>query len=236
MAAPGAGVTVVVPVRGLPAGKSRLAAVLQPAQRNQLVRAMLGDVVRVLRSAPAVARVIVLSRDAAAAQEAERLEVDFLQEPPGAPGLNRALAFAQTRLAESDALLLVPADLPLITRTDVEQLVAASPAPPGVVVAPSRDGGTNGLLLRPPAVITPAFGAESAARHIAAAEEAGAAVVRVEDVRWALDIDSPEDLALAASLDVGQEKETVWYLRSPELTAAIRSGSGGSKLPPPPRV
>ena len=230
MAAPGARVTAVVPVRGLPAGKSRLAAVLQPAQRNQLVRAMLDDVVRVLRSVPAVARVIVLSRDAAAAQEAARLEVAFLQEPPDARGLNPALAFAQTQLSGLDALLLVPADLPLITRTDVEKLVAALPAAPGVVVAPSRDGGTNGLLLRPPAVITPAFGSESAARHIVAAEEAGAAVVRVEDARWALDIDSPEDLALAASLAVDQEKETVWYLRSPELAAAIRASSSGSRI------
>ena len=228
MAAPGARVTVVVPVRGLPAGKSRLAAVLQPAQRNRLVRAMLGDVVRALRSVPAVERVVVLSRDAAAAQEAARLEVDFLQEPPDVLGLNCALAFAQTQLSESGALLLVPADLPLITRTDVEKLVAALPVAPGVVVAPSRDGGTNGLLLLPPTVITPAFGAESAARHIAAAERAGAAVVCVEDARWALDIDSPEDLALAASMAVGQEKETVLYLRSPELAAAIRSGAGGS--------
>jgi 2-phospho-L-lactate guanylyltransferase (CobY/MobA/RfbA family) len=43
-----AAVEAVVPVRGLPAGKARLARLLTVEQRNRLVRAMLADVVRAL--------------------------------------------------------------------------------------------------------------------------------------------------------------------------------------------
>lgn len=219
--ADGARVVAVVPVRGLPAGKSRLAAVLQPAQRNRLVRAMLRDVVRMLRSAPAIERVTVLSRDAAAAREATRLGAEFLQEPPGAPDLNRALAFAQAEHADAEALLLVPADLPFVTPADIQELIDALPSGPGVALAPSRDGGTNGLLLRPPTVIAPAFGSGSAARHLAAAVAAGVTVARVDGERWALDIDTPEDLELAASMAGSDEIETLRYLHTPELAALI---------------
>ena len=81
-------IEAVVPVRGLPAGKSLLAAVLQPEQRIRLVRAMLHDVVRALRAAPGISGVTVLSRDAAAAREAAGLGAAFLQEPPGIADLN----------------------------------------------------------------------------------------------------------------------------------------------------
>ena len=218
----GVRVAAVVPVRGLPAGKSRLAAVLRPDQRNRLVRAMLSDVVRMLRSVAAVESVTVLSRDAAAAREATRLGADFLQEPPGALGLNRAFVYAQTEHAEAEALLLVPADLPLVMRGDVEALLDALPQGRGVVVAQSRDGGTNGLLLRPPTVIPPMYGSGSAGRHVEAAEEAGVAVARVEGERWALDIDTPEDLVLAVAMEGCGDIETLRYLRSAELADVIR--------------
>ena len=66
-------VEAIVPVRGLPAGKKRLAALLSVEQRNRLVRAMLSDVVETLRAATAVDAISIFSADAAAAREAERL-------------------------------------------------------------------------------------------------------------------------------------------------------------------
>ena len=188
-------VEAIVPVRGLPAGKKRLAALLSVDQRNRLVRAMLSDVVETLRVAPAVDAVSILSADAVAAREAERLGVDFLHQPDGVVGLNAGLAYAQEQVAaRSDALLIVPADLPLVTPGDVAGLIAPLALRPAVAIAPSRDNGTNGLFLRPPGVIDPAYGPESASRHQEAAERGGILVHLVDTPRWRLDLDTPEDL------------------------------------------
>ncbi len=214
---PSAPVEAVVPVRGLPAGKARLARLLTIEQRNRLVRAMLGDVVRALQAARRVDRVTIVSRDIAARREAARLGVAFLRQAPGQAGLNAALRDAQARVAEAGALLIVPADLPLIRPADIDALVAAgSPAVgPAVALAPAEDGGTNGLCLRPPSVIEPAYGPGSAARHERAALAADAAFTAVRSERWALDVDWPEDLARLLALAGAAELDTVRCLHSP---------------------
>jgi 2-phospho-L-lactate guanylyltransferase len=67
----------------------------------------------------------------------------------------------------------------------------------GVIIAPSHDGGTNALLLRPPHAIGFAFGEGSFARHCAMAAAAGLPCHVYESATLALDVDHPEDLALA---------------------------------------
>ena len=190
-------VVAVVPVRGLPAGKGRLAALFDAEQRNSLVRAMLEDAVNALRGAEALDRVVICSRDEAAREEARALDVGFLDQAEIAPGYNLAVAHAQRAFAEADTLLVVPADMPLLTPEAVDLLVGTAPAGEAVVVAPAHDGGTNGLLLRPPGVIRPAFGPSSAKAHAQAAADAGEAGVpfRAADIDvWAWDVDTPADL------------------------------------------
>ena len=65
-------------------------------------------------------------------------------------------------MRDAEAMLVVPADVPLITPDAVDLVVSSAPDGPVVVVAPAHDGGTNGLLLRPPDVISPQFGPSSA--------------------------------------------------------------------------
>ena len=190
-------VVAVVPVRGLPAGKRRLAARLSTDQRNSLVRAMLDDVVGALLNAASIDRVVICSRDVAAHVEGDRLGVDFLDQADQRPGYNGAIARAQADLAAADALLIAPADVPLITPDAVDLVVATAPDGEAVVVAPAHNGGTNGLFVRPPGIIRPAFGPASARAHAQAASDAGAAGVpfRLAQIDvWAYDIDTPADL------------------------------------------
>ena len=187
----------VVPVRGLPAGKRRLAALLDVDERNGLVLAMLDDVVAALAAAESVDRIAIASRDAAARDEAARLGVDFLDQTELRLGYNRAVQFAQEALVESEAILIVPADVPLITPDAVDMMVSTAPDGPAVVVAPAHDGGTNGLFLRPPDVVKPQFGPSSARAHQQSAASAGDAGVPFREVRidvWAFDLDTPADL------------------------------------------
>lgn len=190
-------IVALVPVRGLPAGKRRLAAELSIEQRNSLVRAMLDDVVAALLQAESIDRVVICSRDAAAHEEADRLGVDFLDQADQRPGYNAAVARAQAEFAEAAALLVAPADVPLITPDAVDLVVAAAPDGEAVVVAPAHNGGTNALFLRPPGVIRPAFGPSSARAHAQAAAAAGEAGVPFRQTQidvWAYDIDTPADL------------------------------------------
>ncbi len=213
------GVEAIVPVRGLPAGKQRLAALLSVEQRNQLVRAMLDDVVETLRATSCIDVVTILSRDAAAAREAERLGVEFLRQPDEVEGLNAGLAFAQGERLGREAILIVPGDLPLVTPEDVAALVVGARMSGGegpvVGVAPSRDEGTNGLFLRPPDVIGPRYGASSSVRHAEAAEAVGVPVFWVREDRWRLDVDTPEDLGrLVVAAGEGSARQTLACLRS----------------------
>ena len=197
MSSESADLVAVVPVRGLPAGKRRLAAQLDIDERNGLVRAMLDDVLAALVTAESVDRIVIASRDAAARDEAARLDVEFLDQTDLKLGYNRAVAFAQGALAASDAILIVPADVPLVTPDAIDLMVSTAPDGPAVVVAPAHNGGTNGLFLRPPDIIAPQFGPSSARAHAQSAASAGEAGVPFREARidvWAFDLDTPADL------------------------------------------
>jgi 2-phospho-L-lactate guanylyltransferase len=190
-------VDALVPVKGTPDGKARLARLLSPAQRQSLVRAMLHDVVETLRASPGLRRVAVTSPDAGVLALAERLGAVPLLEPPDARGLNAALTAAVVRLeqAGAEAVLIVQGDVPEIGTDDVAAMLDGVAARPRLVRgAPSDDGGTSALLLRPPHVIAPAFGPDSFARHRAAAEAAGLAFEQCDRGALAVDIDRPRDL------------------------------------------
>jgi 2-phospho-L-lactate/phosphoenolpyruvate guanylyltransferase len=184
----------VIPVKALGAAKSRLSGVLSAAERRQLALIMLGDVLAVVSAAPAVGGVTVVSRDPSALALAAQFGADVLLDATA--GLNEALEQAAGRVAAlgARALLVVPSDLPLLTAHDVTQLAEALGQAPAAVLAPSRDGGTNALLVAPPGALRFAFGPGSLARHMAEARRRGLAVRLVRTPGLELDVDQPEDL------------------------------------------
>jgi 2-phospho-L-lactate guanylyltransferase len=68
------------------------------------------------------------------------------------------------------------------------------------VIAPSRDGGTSALLLRPPDAIDFAFGEESFRRHCTLAQARGVQCQVYESPTLAFDVDVPRDLAILRQL------------------------------------
>jgi 2-phospho-L-lactate guanylyltransferase len=142
-----------------------------------------------------------------------RPEVRVVSQPLGG-GLNAALRQARDAAvaAGATAILMLPADLPLLTRAALEALLdgadaalAAGEGRPVVAIASSDvRGGTNALLLTPARVIEPQFGESSLEAHLRAAEIAGASVQVVIDSALGFDLDTPEDLE---RLDVNQMLE-----------------------------
>lgn len=159
---------------------------------------MLVHTLEVLSQVPKVERMLVISRDSRALAVARKSGARTVTER-GAPQLNKALSRA-THLARGygvSAVLILPADLPLITPEDVEKLIASGDNPPVVVIAPDRHGtGTNALLSSPPGLIEYDFGPDSYARHLAQAKASGTRVVICELPTLELDLDIPEDLEL----------------------------------------
>jgi 2-phospho-L-lactate guanylyltransferase len=190
----------IVPVKPLRRGKSRLSDVLSQDERTDLNRRLLAHTVDTLAAIPELEHVLVVSRDQSALALAREHGARTVQES-GAPQLNLALARA-TIVAKNYAtrgVLIIPADLPLITQEDVRSMLDRAKDPPVVVIAPDRrHDGTNALLVCPAGLIDYEFGTGSFRRHCERARQAGAQLEICELSSLALDMDLPEDLAMVS--------------------------------------
>ncbi|MEW6579644.1 MAG: 2-phospho-L-lactate guanylyltransferase [Chloroflexota bacterium] len=190
-------VWAIVPVKPLSRAKSRLAGVLSAEQRQYLATQLLLRTVRLLLPLPHIQGVLVISRDTQALAMARDLGAQTVQES-GAPELNNALlrATQASRVWGSEAVLVVPADIPLLSAEDIGMVVDMGRYHNSVVLVPDRrEQGTNLLLVRPPGIIPYAFGENSFNRHQYYAREAGATVLVHRSESASLDIDTPDDLA-----------------------------------------
>jgi len=191
----------IVPVKPLRHGKSRLASVLTQDERTDLNRRLLAHMLDTLAVIPEIEHVLVISRDQAALALAREHGARTVQES-GTPQLNVALTRA-TVVAKNYAtrgVLIVPADLPLVTPEDVHAMLERAVDPPVVVVAPDRHReGTNALLVCPAGLIEYEFGPGSFERHCERARRAGAHLEVCELPSLALDMDLPEDLEIVGT-------------------------------------
>lgn len=191
----------IVPVKPFVRAKSRLAGVLPAPEREALAESMfrhLLDALGNLTRTAKIAGVMVISRDSKALAIARDYGVSTVQES-GAPELNAALLRASevVRYRGTDGVLVLPADLPLVTAEDVEQIVNTGRYNATVVIVPDRlEDGTNAMLVIPPGFIPYSYGVGSFKRHKELAERAGATVKVLHLERLALDLDTPEDLAV----------------------------------------
>jgi 2-phospho-L-lactate/phosphoenolpyruvate guanylyltransferase len=186
----------LIPVKRLEQSKSRLLPELPDAQRQALTLAMLEDLIEALQRAGCLDRIAVTTPDPQVARRAEAAGAEVLLRPE--PGLNAALEDGATRLAPApeEALLVVLGDVAGALPADFRALVErARGETTGVWLAPSADGGTSALLLRPARAIPFCFGPQSARRHAEAARSAGVAYHDVPLPSLAIDLDAPEDLA-----------------------------------------
>lgn len=193
-------VWAIVPVKPLRRGKSRLAKILTEDERTDLNKRLLAHTLETLSEIPEIEHVLVISRDQGALSLARDHGARTVQEN-GAPHLNVALTRA-TIIAKEYAtrgVLIVPADLPLVTPDDVRVMLDKVKDPPVVIVAPDRHKeGTNALLVCPAGLIEYDFGPGSFERHCDRARSAGARLEVVELDSLALDMDLPEDLDLVS--------------------------------------
>ncbi|MFH1605609.1 MAG: 2-phospho-L-lactate guanylyltransferase [Pseudomonadota bacterium] len=191
------GLWAVVPVKRLADTKRRLMPLLNSQERAAFAHAMLEDVLSALTLSRSLAGIIVITSDQSAVALAQAASVRIMDDSENA-GLIAALTKAARQLAEEgrDGMLVIPADVPLITAADIETLALTHRGAPSVTLVPAcNDGGTNALCCSPPGVMRFCFGEDSFRQHRDEAQARGIdpQVLRLE--RIGQDIDRPADVA-----------------------------------------
>jgi 2-phospho-L-lactate/phosphoenolpyruvate guanylyltransferase len=186
---------ILVPVKNLSAAKQRLAAVLDQPARTELAQTMLHDVVAALaawRRRPACS---LVTSDPFALGLAREYDFEIIPDPAN-PGETGAIEMA-TNLCVTrgiDSTLVIPADIPLIQASELDEILAHAPEE-GTVLAPAADGrGTNAAFRRPANLFPLRFGNDSFKPHLASAQATGKPCVVLQLPSVALDVDNPEDL------------------------------------------
>ncbi len=192
----------IVPVKPLRRGKSRLAGALSEDERTELNRTLLQHTLKTLSELKELEQVLVISRDPQALTIARSYGARTVREN-GQSELNVALrrATVVAQVYATRGVLVLPADLPLISSEDIRALIERAIDPPVVVIAPDRhEKGTNALLISPAGLIEYDFGENSFQRHCELVKKSGARLEIVNLPSIGLDVDVPEDLEIVRGL------------------------------------
>jgi len=191
---------ILVPIKNLNAAKQRLSDVLSPDERLALAQAMCEDVLQELGRWRARPPVAVVTSDSFAIDLARRLQFEVVSDDNSGETSAIEMATSWCRERGATSTLVVPADIPLIDRAELQEIVDSAP-PGGAVLVPDAAGrGTNAAWRSPGDLFPLRFGNDSFKPHLAAARASGLPCIVLELPGIARDVDRPDDLsALAAA-------------------------------------
>jgi 2-phospho-L-lactate guanylyltransferase len=197
---------VLVPLKPTVSGKSRLGSLGEDVRR-ELVAAFAEDTVSAVWACPRVHSVLVVTDDAAVAQQMRSMDVDAI--PDGANTLNASLVQAAAELTRRSPALrpvAVCGDLPALLPHELTSVLDEVPTDAAAFVSDADGAGTT--LYTAPAThhFRPRFGVDSRAAHLAD-DAVELAVGRMPTVH--LDVDTPDDLLAAMRLGVGRRTTRV---------------------------
>jgi 2-phospho-L-lactate/phosphoenolpyruvate guanylyltransferase len=212
--------TAVIPVKRLPAAKSRLRGAVPLARHQELALAMMRDTATAVLACPAVAELLVVTDDPVAAATAAEAGARTVPDVPDA-GLNAAMRWGADSVAGlGTGRVVLAGDLPALRPEELgEALDRAGSARAYVPDA----AGTGTVLLTAPAgtPLDPHFGPGSAAAHAAS----GATTLTGDWPGLRQDVDTAADLRTVLARQPGPY--TCALLRDLGLIAQC----GSSRLP-----
>jgi len=192
----GSRIWAVVPVKQFSAAKVRLAPVLSRDERMELARVMFEDVLDVLAECEDIlADVLVVTSDLEAVALTRHRGAGLVLDKADR-GIDAAISRAVRHIgAQLDGLMVVPTDMPHVTRRAFADVVKMLEIAPSLAIAAAADdGGTNLFACRPMGAIAPQFVPLSFDRHYRAALQANVAVQILSLPELSLDLDRPENL------------------------------------------
>lgn len=195
---------VVIPFKASGA-KSRLSRMATEQQREAIALAMLKSVLGVLGTARLIGSSYVVSADTRALSLASKAGATPVPESAD-KGVNEAVAVGMRAAAGFKNILVLPSDLPLVSRAELRSLVDLKDNGVDVVIAPSRAfDGTNALLFTRSDGLPLRYDTDSFWGHLEGAGKLGLSAAVSTSKGLAFDVDSPGDLrSLAKSSSDGQ--------------------------------
>ena len=155
-------VVAVVPLKNLKLAKSRLSNILAEGERQELVLAMFDDVLVSLIESPFIEKIFLVADK----YFNPIADVQMITEIKNR-GYDEAIieALKDIRVNQAQAMLILPADLPLVSRDELDTLIRDQ-EDGSIRIAGARDqDGTNALVMKPPSLLATSFGVGSFERH-----------------------------------------------------------------------
>ena len=212
----------IIPVSQFKNAKTRLSPFLSDEARENLLKVMLQDVTDTLKKH--VDRIFIISRDEDVLNYAKKLNLDTILEDENS-NLNKALKQAMKYCkGKAKKIIIVPSDVPLIGKTNIQMLIDASKSLDFIIV-PSKGGGTNMIIMKPMAIHT-RFEGLSYKKHVQAAERKKLNPQVHDSFFMALDVNTAEDLG--EIMIHGEKTHTRKYLK--ELKVNVEPFRGSERL------
>ena len=212
----------IIPVSKFKNAKTRLSPFLSEEERESLLKVMLQDVTDTLKKH--VDKIFIISRDEDVLNYAKKLNLDTILEDENS-NLNKALKQAMKYCkGKAKKIIIVPSDVPLIGKTNVQMLIDASKSLDFIIV-PSKGGGTNMIIMKPMAIHT-RFEGLSYKKHVQAAERKKLNPQVHDSFFMALDVNTAEDLG--EIMIHGEKTHTRKYLK--ELKVNVEPFRGSERL------
>jgi 2-phospho-L-lactate guanylyltransferase len=192
---------IVIPVKSLREGKSRLAEVLPADDRHELNSRLLTHTLDQVAHLVDIADVYVVSKSPDILAEAALRGFTACPESDLCE-LNSAVALGASQATARGAaeIMVLPIDLPWLSSSRLRDLVDEFRAECDALIIADRAGdGTNVLLWRPIETARFHYGASSAVKHADAAKNLGYRVVMRQDRYLSFDLDTPQDLQIWSS-------------------------------------
>lgn len=212
---------LLIPIKEPTRAKTRLANLLTLEERQQLVWAMFEDLCKALAAAKKAEHIFIVTNFQQAAEHAHSFGWQVLLEE-AQESESASIDWASRLLKEQgfDAVMRLPADLPLVRGEDIDELLALELKAPKALLVPSREGtGTNAIIRAPADLFASRFGPNSLARHKEEALRVGVECLIVKNERIALDIDEPQDIE--TFLASGKETQTFRLLEEMNISERL---------------
>jgi len=181
-------VNIVVPIKGLREGKSRLQGLLTNKERYALNQYLSNKILSVLETINSDFTCYVISRDEELEAAARKSGAEFMLQR--SIGLNNALREA-SRVIPNYRTIYIASDLPNLRYSDLEVLANVV----GIGVAPDKTStGTNAISLPTPGLIPFCFGHDSFSKHCDEARKLNTDLIIVRRPGLEFDIDTNHEL------------------------------------------
>ena len=197
-------ISAIVPVKTFSKAKKRLN--LQQAVKEKICNLMLQEVLKTVNNCKLVNKIVLVSKDEAALKIGRQFGAIEIFDNES--GVNDAVSLADQYLSdkEFDCSVIFPQDIPIMTSSDIGNLLNFVKSNRSVIIVPSRQfNGTNALVRCPADIMKTSYDMGSYTFQMDAArtktENISISLIR----RMMLDIDDEHDLAFMLKQNAKQD-------------------------------